>query len=76
MESAVNGLKQDLVEQSESLQQLKSDVLVHEKKRQELDEELQTLKNRFHTPLTYRTWHSDKQKRRRRIRSDWMMFSH
>jgi len=46
VESAVNGLKQDLESQSEALTQLKSDVSLHDNKRQELEEQLTTLKNR------------------------------
>jgi len=48
VESAVNGLKADLEEQSESLEQLKSDVKAHDLKRGELEEELTTLKSRYH----------------------------
>jgi len=46
VESAVNGLKQDLDEQSEALEQLKSDVAMHDNKRQELEDQLTTLKQR------------------------------
>ena len=46
VESAVNGLKQDLEEQSEALETLKNDVALHDNKRQELEEQLSTLKTR------------------------------
>lgn len=48
VESAVNGLKADLDEQSGSLEQLKADVKAHDLKRGELEEELATLKSRYH----------------------------
>lgn len=48
VEGAVNGLKSDLEEQSIALEQLKADVLAHDTKRGELEEELATLKSRYH----------------------------
>jgi len=48
VEGAVNGLKADLDEQSGALSQLKADVLAHDSKRGELEEELATLKSRYH----------------------------
>jgi len=48
VESAVNGLKADLDEQSGALEQLKADVKAHDTKRSELEEELATLKSKYH----------------------------
>lgn len=48
VEGAVNGLKADLDEQSGALSQLKADVVAHDSKRGELEEELATLKSRYH----------------------------
>merc|ERR1712166_1548399 len=48
VEGAVNGLKADLDEQSGALSRLKADVVAHDSKRGELEEELATLKSRYH----------------------------